>query len=290
MVAISLSNQKGGVGKTTVTLGFAESALRHGLRVLVVDCDPQANASAGLGIPAGSVDGNIADILADEIELDADNIDQFIFRSPWSDTSTNDGFIDLLGSHPRLSTVETHLAADPIGAFDRLDRALKNITNNYDVILFDSPPSLGLLTINALFASNKVVIVSAPSAWSSDGVETFTRNVDRIAQRNNNKPEVAGIVVNNVGRTRDGRYWESEITERYDYAITSIASRAAIAEAAAMSSPIMALGARAGAREACQNFDEVFLKLVGLTVEQPISASQIMGAISAPAKSIAAAV
>ncbi|HMS24365.1 MAG TPA: ParA family protein [Acidimicrobiia bacterium] len=272
MVAVAIANQKGGVGKTTVTLGLAEVAMSHGLRVLVVDCDPQANASAGLGLSTDTKN-TLADVLDREIELSSINAAEYITRSSWSVSAqpmankhATPGSIDVISAHPHLTNVETHLASDPIGACDRLDRSLAGIADTYDLILFDCPPSVGLLTINALFAADRVIVVSAPSAWSSDGVQAFMQNVDRIAARRSGQPHVAGIIVNNVGRTRDGRFWESEIIERYKDNVVSIASRAAIAEASAMSTPLSDLGARPGAAEAFQNFDEVFLHLIGLEV------------------------
>lgn len=282
MVAIAIANQKGGVGKTTITLGLAEAAMRHGLKVLVVDCDPQANASAGLGIELENDHSSLAEVLDDEIILDDANKARFVHTSPWEISEKSSGSVDVISAHPHLTSVESHLASDPIGACDRLDRALSEISSNYDLILFDCPPSVGLLTINALFASDEVIVVSAPSAWSSDGVEAFTRNVDRIASRRQGKPKVSGIIVNNVGRTRDAKFWESEIIERYKDTVVSITSRAAIAEASAMSSPLSSLGARPGAKEATDNFNDVFLKLIGLRVDAPKT--------HLPARSIAQAV
>jgi chromosome partitioning protein len=288
MVAIALANQKGGVGKTTITIGYAEIACALGLRVLVVDCDPQGNASAGLATPAN--ENSLADILENEIELSPENADEYIQRSSWvneisTSRGTGVGSIDVIAAHSHLATVETHLAADPIGAFDRLKRALESVRDRFDLILFDCPPSLGLLTINALFAADEVIIVSAPSAWSSDGVETFMNNVARIASRRDGKPHIAGIVVNNVGRTRDGKYWESEIAGRYDYQVETVGSRAAIAEAAAMSSPILSLGARPGAREAVENIKNTFFALIGLGAQSATSTQE-----RSAVQSIAAAV
>jgi len=241
--------------------------MSHGLNVLVVDCDPQANATAGLGIATDHDRPSLADILENEVVLTQENRSDYIQRSDWN-IADSQGSIEVLRAHPRLTTVETHLGSDPIGAFDRLARALEPIAAEYDIILFDCPPSVGLLTINALFASDKVIVVSAPSAWSSDGVEVFTKNIDRISSRRNGKPEIAGIIVNNVGRTRDGRFWESEIIERYKNNVVSVASRAAIAEASAMSSSLSSLGARPGAADAFTDFENVFLALIGLNVDQ----------------------
>jgi chromosome partitioning protein len=266
MVAIAIANQKGGVGKTTVTLGIAEVAADLGLKVLVVDCDPQANCTAGFGIDLDNESLSLAEILADEIQINADNFSDYIHTSSWA--SGKNSQIKVICSSHSLAKVESLLASDPIGSCDRLERALEQVKNQFDLILFDCPPSVGLLTINALFASDEVLIVSAPSAWSSDGVESFNQNVLRIASRRQGKPSISGIVVNNVGRTRDGKFWESDLVEKYKDAVISVSSRAAIAEASAMSSPISELGSRPGAKEAYNEFREVFLKFIGLQVEE----------------------
>lgn len=267
MVAIALANQKGGVGKTTVTLGFAEAACCLGLKVLVIDCDPQANATAGFGLNINDVQNTLAQIIEKEIVLTPQNKSDYIYTSPWANeiakVERNAGTIDVITSTPSLASVETHLSSDPIGSCDRVERAIENIKNEYDVILFDCPPSIGHLTINALFAADEVVIISAPSAWSSDGVELFAKNVDRIAQRRG-KPKISGIVINNVGRTRDGKYWESEISSKNSIQNVTIASRAAIAESSAMSLPLRSLGSRPGAPDAARNFVDAFCKLIGI--------------------------
>lgn len=289
MVAIALANQKGGVGKTTITLGLAEAAFHAGLKVLVIDCDPQANASAGLGVPADNEGMTLADLLEQDRTYSREELDGVIAQSTWVEKlGVGNGAIDVIRSHPRLANIETQLASDPIGACDRLAHVVSAVTSEYDVILMDCPPSLGLLTINALFAANEVIIVSAPSAWSSDGVETFVKNIDRIASRRNNEPTITGIIVNNVGRTRDAKYWESEIAGRYEYSVASVTSRAAIAESAAMSSPLASLGARPGAAEAKTNFSHVFYSLIGLGAE-PVDISVSLTEMSAD-KSIAAVV
>ncbi len=265
MVAIAIANQKGGVGKTTVTLGLAEIASDLGFRVLVVDCDPQANCTAGLGIQLEQQDSNLTNVLLDEVQLNPENVAQFIQQSNWDNKS--DFPINVICSSHSLASTEALLASDPIGSCDRLQRALVGIKDQYDIILFDCPPSVGLLTINALFASDEVIIVSAPSAWSSDGVESFNQNVSRIASRRQGKPAISGVVVNNVGRTRDSKFWESDLITKYKDNVISVNSRAAIAEASAMSIPLSELGSRPGAKEAYSDFKNVFLKLVGIEVE-----------------------
>ncbi|MFN8015966.1 MAG: AAA family ATPase [Acidimicrobiia bacterium] len=270
MVAVAIANQKGGVGKTTVTLGLAQTATNFGLKVLVVDCDPQANATAGLDDISDSK-YSLAEVLEQEKILNIDEIYEYGFRSPWSSTDGNSS-IDVIRSNSRLSNIESHLASDPIGSFDRLEMAISKIKDQYDLILFDCPPSVGLITINALFAADEVIIVSAPSAWSVDGVDSFVNNIERIRKRRDGKPNIAGIVINNVGRTRDAKYWQNDIENRFGISSLSVPARAAIAESCAMSVPLANMGARPGAKEALSNFSEIFSQFIGLTVDDSQSA------------------
>ena len=262
----------------------AEAAFLSSKRVLVVDCDPQANCTAGLGIDSDE-DVSLASILENENEITSENSSEFVHLSTWRTQSNSQ--IKVISSSHSLAKIEPILASDPIGSCDRLERALAGIRNEFDLILFDCPPSVGLLTINALFACDQVIIVSAPSAWSSDGVESFNQNVLR---RRQGKPVISGIVVNNVGRTRDGKFWESDLIEKYKESVISVSSRAAIAEASAMSIPIGELGSRPGAKDAYSEFEQVFLKLVGLNAENTHAKVANLNSGVAPTKSISNAI
>lgn len=249
MVAVALVNQKGGVGKTTMVLGLAAVAARRGADVVVIDLDPQANATSGMGVwsPQLTVDraleshnpGSLAGVLCS--------------------TGWDPCFADpprLAPSSPALAQREPQLAIDPIGAQDRLAVALEGC--RADLILIDCPPSLGLLTVNALFAADRVAVVSEPAAWAADGVEQILRNVGRIAERRGGAPEVAGIVVNRLSRTRDSRYWDAQLLRSHPDQVVrpAVKLRAAVAEASAQSLPITAL-ARPGAGEAIAEFAAV---------------------------------
>jgi chromosome partitioning protein len=133
--------------------------------------------------------------------------------------------------------------------------ALVGVAERYDDVIIDCPPSLGLLTVNALFAADRVLIVAEPAAWSIDGVEQILRNVRRIADRQSGRPEVAGIVVNRLARTRDGAYWHEQLGQTHGDLVMepAITLRAAVAEAAAQSLPIHLLR-RDGASEAGDQF------------------------------------
>jgi len=254
---VAVANQKGGVGKTTVALGVADAAARHGRRVLVVDMDPQANATSGLGVadPRATVDH----------ALEADRrggLAEVVCRSGWPNGAHPAPAV--APSSPALAAREPQLATDPIGAQDRLRHALEGVTDDYDLVLVDCPPSLGLLTVNALVGAERVLVVTEPAAWASDGVEQMLRTVARVRELRRPDLEVAAVVVNRLGRTRDASYWNGQLQEQFgSLAAGPIRSRAAIAEASAQSLPLEALGHRAGAAEAREEFDAVLARLEG---------------------------
>ncbi|MEC9058755.1 MAG: AAA family ATPase [Actinomycetota bacterium] len=251
MQSIAVVNQKGGVGKTTITLGIAEAATASGLSVLVVDLDPQANASSGLGIWNGSP--SIDDVMA---EPRAGSAIDAICTSLWPEEEQRPDLIP--GSH-LLANREPLLAADPVGAQDRLKLALAGVT--HDLVLIDCPPSLGLLSINGLFAAESAIIVTEPAAWAADGVDLMHNTVERVAGRLGT-PKLAGIVVNRVGRTRDNRYWCEQLEERFgSLLLPQIQLRAAVAEASGQSTTLRALGKRPGAAEAAAQFDALWTEL-----------------------------
>ena len=256
MSITAVVNQKGGVGKTTVTLGLAAAASARGRRVLVVDLDPQANATTGLGV----FDATVAVDSALEREL-AGSLQGVIRAAGWSADEAPTP-IDLAPSSPRLAQCEHQLATDVIGAQDRLAVALEGVGERYDDVFIDCAPSLGLLTVNALFAADRVLIVAEPAAWSLDGVEQILRNLSRISERRGGRPALAGIVVNRLGRTRDAAYWHGQLVESHGDVVLDppVRMRAAVAEAAAQSVPVRAL-TRDGAAEGAAEFDALSRRL-----------------------------
>lgn len=252
MAVTAVVNQKGGVGKTTVTLGLAAAGAARGRRVLVVDVDPQANATTGLGVWSAPV--TVDAVLEHEAPGAARRA---IVASSWP--LAGSGSVDVVPSSPNLAQREHQMAMDVIGAQDRLAVVLTDVADDYDEVIIDCPPSLGLLTVNALFAADRVVVVAEPAAWSSDGVDQILRNIGRISERRGGRPGVAGIVVNRLGRTRDASFWAAQLAEVHPSLVLDppIRLRAAIAEAAAQSLPVTAL-TRPGADEAVAEFLALF--------------------------------
>ena len=250
VATIALVNQKGGVGKTTTTLGLASVAWARHSPCLVIDVDPQGNATTGLGVwePLRTVDE----------ALDADRpgvITELSVPSAWPDDKGTPPRV--VPSTPALAARERQLLTDPIGARDRLRVALSGPQE--PLVLIDCPPSLGLLTVNALFAADSALVVTEPSAWSSDGVAEILRTIERIAARKPSGLEVAGVVVNGLGRTRDARYWHGQLqADHPSLVLPPVRLRAAIAEAAARSRPIHSLQSRQGAADGCADFEQIY--------------------------------
>ena len=274
MVTVAVVNQKGGVGKTTVVLGLASAASARGTEVLVVDLDPQGNATTGLGLfdPGPGVNA----VLDEERP---GGLATVVESGGWpSDIGPTPR---IAASSPGLSIREPQLATDPLGAQDRLAMAMRpplqaapdmgsptgsGVDADDRLVLIDCPPSLGLLTVNALFAADAALVVTEPGAWAVDGVGRMLQTIERIRMRRpDGRPDLVGIAVNRLGRTRDGRYWDEALREAYPgQCLPPVHLRAAVSEAAAQSMPIHALR-RPGATEAAAEFDALLDRLAPRT-------------------------
>jgi chromosome partitioning protein len=180
----AMVNQKGGVGKTTVTLGLASSAMAAGQRVLVVDLDPQASSTWVLGYEPEADESSVADVLTGG----AGAVVRAVVPSGWGDG------VDLIPSTSNLSRWEHASNRD----FNRLRKALVGLVDGYDVILIDCAPALGHLTTAGLAAADLAVIVVEPSALGLRGISAVADTIDSVWEHHNTDLDLAGVIVNKV--------------------------------------------------------------------------------------------
>jgi chromosome partitioning protein len=148
---IAIANEKGGVGKTVTVVNLAAALTRANQKVLVVDMDPQANATKGLGVDPDQVELSIYDLVS---EPDGVDVSKAIVATAWEG-------LDLIPSNVDLAGAEVELVEEE-GREDRLNAALSGLDNSYDFILLDTPPSLSLLTVNADSVSNASLFICRP--------------------------------------------------------------------------------------------------------------------------------
>lgn len=191
---IAMCNQKGGVGKTTSTINIAASLAEYGRKVLLVDFDPQGALSAGLGINAYDDSPTVYNLLTDR------NLDP---RSVIVSTGTPN--LDVIPANIDLSAAEVQLVTE-VGREQILRKALKKIEDDYDVIIIDCQPSLGLLTVNALTAAHGVVIPLACEYFALRGVKLLMDIVERVRENTNETLQLDGILATMYdGRTLHSR-------------------------------------------------------------------------------------
>ena len=180
--SIACANQKGGVGKTTTVVNLASLLALSGDRVLLIDLDPQGNATSGLGIERASLQRSTYDGLMDGVDL-ADLVVQ----------GTSPG-VDVVPSSIALAGAEVELA-DASGRERRLRAALAGVTDRYDIVFIDCPPSLGLLTVNALTAADAVLIPLQCEYYALEGLTQLLATIDLVRDHLNPRLAIDGVVL-----------------------------------------------------------------------------------------------
>lgn len=210
---LAVANQKGGVGKTTTTLGLAAALAASGQRVLIVDMDPQANASSTL-LP--DYDTRLADdtlfTTNDILEqgVDPAHIVDAITPTPWAG-------VDLIASQQALAHRDVEGAT---GIEMRLRRVLKGLptlteTSGYHHILLDCPPSVGRLTVNAFLAASRILLISGPDRYGHHALTQIEDTLATIADAYGHDIEVAGVIVNMFENTTEANNRTQELRDRY---------------------------------------------------------------------------
>ncbi len=200
---IAMCNQKGGVGKTTTTINLGASLAEYGRRVLIVDFDPQGAASVGLGINALDMDLTIYTLL---MNPKAD-VKAAVCRTPVEG-------LDIIPANIDLSAAEVQLVTE-VARESALARVLRHVEDDYDVILIDCQPSLGLLAVNALTAAHGVIVPVEAEFFALRGVALLVETIETVRDRINPRLKIDGIVPTMVDqRTLHSR----EVLERLDEA------------------------------------------------------------------------
>jgi chromosome partitioning protein len=176
------TNQKGGVGKTTTVINLAAFLALSGTRTLVIDLDPQGNATSGLGVDRRTVERSSYDLLVDRAPLS-----ELVMGTPVEG-------LDLLPSSPSLSGAEVELVG-LAGREQRLSASLAELNGRYERVLIDCPPSLGLLTVNALTAADGVLIPIQTEYYALEGLSQLVNTIRRVREGLNPRLEIEGVLL-----------------------------------------------------------------------------------------------
>ncbi|MCG7241319.1 MULTISPECIES: ParA family protein [Corynebacterium] len=201
---ISMCNQKGGVGKTTSTINMGACLAEYGRKVLLVDLDPQGALSAGLGLTHDDIEDTIYDVMLDSHTSIHSAIQH-----------TGVAGLDLVPANIDLSAAEIQMVNE-VGREHTLARALRPVRRDYDFIIIDCQPSLGLLTVNALACSQGVIIPMECEFFSLRGLALLTDTVEKVSDRINFDLEVMGILVTMFDRrTKHAREVMSRVVDYF---------------------------------------------------------------------------
>jgi chromosome partitioning protein len=246
---VAIANQKGGVGKTTTAVNLSAALAEVGRKILVVDLDPQGNASTGLGIDPGQRQSGIYQVVSAGTPVER-SIMETVVPGVWMVPST----IDLAGAEIEL-----------VGQFSRetrLARAIEAVAPTYDFVVLDCPPSLGLLTVNALTASDELIVPIQCEYYALEGLGQLLRNVRLIQQNLNPKLRLTGIVLTMYNpRTRLSEQVVDEVkryfgTRVYD---TVIPRTVRLSEAPGFGQPITSYDSRSKGAKAYRHLAREFL-------------------------------
>jgi chromosome partitioning protein len=224
---IAIANQKGGVGKTTTTINLGAYLASTKKRVLVVDLDPQGNSSSGLGVSRDKLSGDLYDVLMNNVAAAA------VTR----ETGVKD--LDILPASPVLAAAEVELVAVPQRE-SKLKQALETL--DYDYVIIDCPPSLGILTVNGLVAAHDLIIPVQAEFYALEGLGHLVQTVQRVRKGLNPKLRLMGVLVTmHNGRTTLSTQVHDEVKRHFPDTTfeTVIPRNVRLAEAPSFGKPIM---------------------------------------------------
>jgi chromosome partitioning protein len=226
---VAIANQKGGVGKTTTAVNLGAALAELDFRVLIVDLDPQGNATTGLGLNPRDVNGSVYDVLLNDLALE-DCVEPTSVKNLFVAPAT----IDLAGAEIEL--------VPQMSRELRLRRAIDSVRDQYDLVLIDCPPSLGLLTLNGLAAADDIIVPIQCEYYALEGLGQLLRNVGLVQSNLNRALEVRGIVLTMYdGRTKLADQVEAEVREYFGPKVyrTVVPRTVRLSEAPSFGQPII---------------------------------------------------
>jgi chromosome partitioning protein len=256
---VCIANQKGGVGKTTTTVSLAAAIAEYGARVLLVDLDPQGNATTGLGLRAEEGEPSTYLMLVDDLPVREATV-----------SSGLDG-LDVVRSSLDLAGAEVEL----VPAFSRehrLKRALELVRGDYDIIFIDCPPSLGLLTINALVAADQIVVPIQCEYYALEGLGQLLRTIELVGENLNRELTLGGVILTMYdGRTNLSQAVVDEVRGYFgDDAYTTVIPRTVrLSEAPSFGQPITIFDPQSRGARAYQRLAREVATRLALPIDLP---------------------
>ena len=248
---VSIANQKGGVGKTTTSINLSTILAKKGKKVLMIDADPQGNASSGVGIDRDEIELSVYDILINDVQ-----IEEIVKK-------TNIKNLDICPSNINLAGAEVELVSVMSREY-RLKEKLDAIKDHYDFIIIDCPPSLGLITLNAFTASNSVLIPVQCEYYALEGLGQLLNTINLVKKHLNKDIEIEGALLTMYdARTNLSNQVVKEVKKYFNDKVYKnvIPRNVKLSEAPSYGMPISVYDPRSKGAKSYEKFVKEFLKI-----------------------------